>query len=156
MKIKAISLWQPWAGLVAAGLKKFETRSRLTHHRGPLLICSAKKFTREQGRFEISVMRGGALLQPWMRKTGVALCIVDVVGCWKILRNETMADVENATNVRGLPNDELNYGDYGFGRYAWELKNLRPLGEEGEESFYVHGRQFMFDVEVPEALLKTN
>ena len=42
MKIKAISLWQPWANLIAVGAKKYETRSWKTNYRGALLICASR------------------------------------------------------------------------------------------------------------------
>jgi len=38
--MKAISLWQPWATLIALGLKTVETRSWRMDYRGPLVICS--------------------------------------------------------------------------------------------------------------------
>ena len=41
--MKAISLWQPWASLMAAGAKHNETRSWRTCHFGDLVVCSAKK-----------------------------------------------------------------------------------------------------------------
>src|SRR3972149_12240119 len=40
--MKAISLWQPWASLIAVGAKKYETRSWDTPYRGPLVICASK------------------------------------------------------------------------------------------------------------------
>lgn len=46
--MKAITLYQPWATLVALGKKKIETRSWKTDYRGPLAIHVAKKFTGEQ------------------------------------------------------------------------------------------------------------
>jgi len=39
MILKALSLWQPWASLMALGVKRIETRSWQTQHRGPLIIC---------------------------------------------------------------------------------------------------------------------
>ena len=42
--MKAITLTQPWASLVALGLKKIETRGWRTDHRGPLAIHAAKGF----------------------------------------------------------------------------------------------------------------
>ena len=39
--IKALSVRQPWARLIAAGIKTLEVRSRHTHYRGELLICSS-------------------------------------------------------------------------------------------------------------------
>lgn len=40
--MKAITLTQPWASLVAAGAKTVETRSWTTNYRGPLAIHAAK------------------------------------------------------------------------------------------------------------------
>ena len=62
MKIKALSLKQPWASLIASGKKTLETRTWPTNYRGDLLICSSKK-PKGQG------------------PTGVALCLVEVVDC---------------------------------------------------------------------------
>ncbi len=36
--MKALSLWQPWASLIALGVKTIETRSWATNYRGPLAI----------------------------------------------------------------------------------------------------------------------
>jgi hypothetical protein len=41
--LKAITLLQPWASLLAAGIKTIETRSWNTNHRGPLLIHASQK-----------------------------------------------------------------------------------------------------------------
>ncbi len=40
--MKALSLHQPWASLIAEGVKTIETRSRATRYRGPLAIHAAK------------------------------------------------------------------------------------------------------------------
>jgi activating signal cointegrator 1 len=39
--MKAISIWQPWASLIAIGAKKYETRSWETSYRGPIAIHAA-------------------------------------------------------------------------------------------------------------------
>lgn len=36
--MKAITIWQPWASLLAYGGKQFETRSWATSYRGPMDI----------------------------------------------------------------------------------------------------------------------
>jgi hypothetical protein len=64
--MKAMSLHQPWASLIATGKKTIETRKHRTHHRGPLLICSTKR--------PYAPYRGGY-------PTGVAVCIVEVLDC---------------------------------------------------------------------------
>src|SRR6266851_4536576 len=40
--LKALSLKQPWANMIAAGEKTIETRKWPTDYRGPLLIVSSK------------------------------------------------------------------------------------------------------------------
>lgn len=54
--MKALSVKQPWASLIASGKKTIETRTRSTSHRGPLLICATKP-------------------------DGMARCIVDIIDC---------------------------------------------------------------------------
>lgn len=41
MMIPAISVKQPWASMVASGVKTIETRTWWTPYRGPLAICSS-------------------------------------------------------------------------------------------------------------------
>lgn len=67
--MKALSLRQPWAWLVAAGLKPIENRRWQTHYRGPLLIHAArtpddrfvKLFARQLAAIEVpaDLPRGG-------------------------------------------------------------------------------------------------
>jgi hypothetical protein len=45
MVVRALSLTQPWANLVAQGRKTIETRTWATPYRGWLLVCA----TREHG-----------------------------------------------------------------------------------------------------------
>ena len=45
--MKALTLWQPWATLVAIGAKKIETRSWKTNYRGPLAIHAAKRIDKK-------------------------------------------------------------------------------------------------------------
>src|SRR5689334_18391016 len=42
--MKCLSVIQPWASLIVAGAKRFETRSWCTSHRGPLAIHAARTF----------------------------------------------------------------------------------------------------------------
>ena len=41
--MKAITIWQPWAEFIAAGVKHNETRSWATKYRGPIAIHAAVK-----------------------------------------------------------------------------------------------------------------
>jgi hypothetical protein len=49
--MKALSLTQPWATLVALGAKRIETRSWPTQYRGPLAIHAAKAFPKAARQF---------------------------------------------------------------------------------------------------------
>jgi hypothetical protein len=41
--MQILTLWQPWASLVAIGAKTIETRGRPTNYRGPLLIHGTRR-----------------------------------------------------------------------------------------------------------------
>lgn len=45
--IKALSIRQPWAWLIAMGYKDVENRSWPTHYRGPIFIHAAKTMTQQ-------------------------------------------------------------------------------------------------------------
>lgn len=131
--VKAISLWQPWATAMAIGLKKNETRSWPTHHRGDLLICSTK---REPSFWEMQIVwraNKGYIDFP----LGRALCIVEVYDCVP-----TSGSAPNG--AEGL------LGDYSHGRFIWLTRNLRRL----PAPIPVIGRQGFFDVDVPMEVIK--
>lgn len=48
--MKAISIRQPWASLIIAGIKDLENRTWATSHRGPILIHAAAKMTAHEYR----------------------------------------------------------------------------------------------------------
>jgi len=70
--MKAISLKQPWASLVASGQKTIETRTWCTSYRGPILICASKKPT-------------------GFGPVGVALCIAEITDCVKMTKEHEQA-----------------------------------------------------------------
>ena len=43
IQIKALSVRQPWASLIASRKKTIEVREWRTKHQGPLLICASKR-----------------------------------------------------------------------------------------------------------------
>jgi len=132
--VKAITLWQPWASLWAAGIKRNETRSWTTSHRGPLLIHAAK-LTHMQLADKIGATAYFKLSDICVDTLGILIsdlargCIVgrvDVVGCFKVVEC-TFSDgsVGPSWQITGI--DEMNWpgmleaslGDYSPGRYAW-------------------------------------
>lgn len=117
--MKAISLWQPWAQAMALGLKRNETRSWPTLHRGDLVICASKK---KLDDVAYSIARCHGLLKdfeavPHEMQFGVALCVVSVLRC-----------VSTDTLMRNyLEASEYDLGDYSPGRFVWVTHHLRVL-----------------------------
>ena len=116
---RALTLRQPWATLVAKGLKTYETRSWAPSYRGPLLIHAGASVDKD---FTAALVGDGVLTQedlpagraaPWGMPTMAILCVVDLWECHR-------------TPGR-FPADEYTYGDFSPGRWAWELRNLRVL-----------------------------
>ena len=116
--MKAISIKQPWASLVASGRKTIECRTWRTTHRGPLLICASK------GGFELN---DDGLLAPG----GVALGVVELQN----IRPMTKGDLPAAF----LPDDWQADALKGL---AWEVAALYKV-----EPFPVKGRLNLFDVD---------
>jgi len=86
--VKALSVCQPYASLLVAGLKTIETRTWSTQYRGKLLICASKK---ELGTIhDLRIDHRYRLAQDlWGRPcrtgdqlpVGVAVGVVEVVDC---------------------------------------------------------------------------
>lgn len=118
--MKALSLWQPWATLIAIRAKQYETRHWSTNYRGPLAIHAAKRPVKED---EITPTIRAVLAdngEAWDRLLlGKVLCIVrlvDVVPTEEVIERVYRGEV---------PTMELHFGNYAPGRYAWELEMLR-------------------------------
>lgn len=120
-RVMALTLIQPWASLIAIGANRVETREWSTIYRGPLAIHAGLAFSIEQGRLLVS--------QPWrgvLNKAGIHLpsqlprgSIVAVCRLIDVVRAETIAET--------LEPNELIFGDFNAGRYAWILADVQPL-----------------------------
>lgn len=126
--MKTLSLLQPWASLVVMGLKKIETRSWNTSHRGDLLIHASlgrkaallttefpfKKYIPEFNALPFSAIIGKVTLE-------------DVVPVERLFYSDAM--------MNQLTLEEKAFGDYTKGRYAWILtepeKFLKPVPVKG-------------------------
>lgn len=121
--MKALSLTQPWATLVAIGAKKIETRSWNTAYRGELAIHASKGMPREAIRCVTAEPFWSALshylAQNEMPRGAVVATarLIDVVPCDKYLR------------VAGISSNEQAFGDFSPGRFAWFLEDVAALPE---------------------------
>jgi hypothetical protein len=141
--MKAISLWQPWASAIALGLKKIETRSRMTLYSGELAICAAKYVSPDTEQiFKVLQARDCSLKYTFEQATAQTDpsiehlplgCVVAVVNLLEPVRTEMLNTISPL---------ERMLGDYFYGRYGWILKDIRAL----REPVPVVGRQFLFNL----------
>lgn len=125
--MKAITIKQPWASLIALGEKKFETRSWQTKYRGPLAIHAGKSIDKDacEDSWIKGVLTEHGITSYKDLPTGVVLATVELVDCYKVEATLGYASVlSKGKSVDGL---EVAFGDYTVGRYAWELGNLHVL-----------------------------
>lgn len=131
--MKAISLWQPWATLVALGEKEFETRSWCTNHIGRLAICSTKRFDDEMKAycdrepFRSVLAKHGLTVQDLPLGAIVAVVDVTAVFCTEDIASH-------------LSQQERAFGNYKTGRYAWKLhlvqRLLKPIPVRGAQGLF--------------------
>jgi hypothetical protein len=145
--MKAMSIWQPWSSLMAAQLKRNETRGWRKNFRGELVICSSKQrrwpsyasaamgwLWSERDRFP--GCHGNLKDLFYSLPFGCALCVVRVVDC---------VPVESIEASLGLRERAL--GDYSPGRFAWQTEMVKVL----RVPVPVLGRQGLFNLKPEEA-----
>lgn len=134
--MKALTLTQPWATLVAIGAKRLETRSWPTAYRGPLAIHAAKGWTKADRDLCLTEPFKAALA-PWyaehnMLPRGVVIAICDITGCFAT-RDEDHSSIwieYPGANLRLPPEEpEASFGNYAPGRFAFRLENVRRQAE---------------------------
>lgn len=102
--MKALTLWQPWASLIADGRKTIETRPRAWAYRGIIAIHAGNHVDRE------ACKRFG--YDPDTIPRGCVVCLVFKDGCVQFPNPAT-------------PPDE--YGNFAPGRYGYILHNPRKF-----------------------------
>lgn len=149
--MKALTLHQPWASLIALGVKTIETRSWSTKYRGPLAIHAGLKGA--QGELDLfscerdgsGYLLRGPIAWPYRLPLGaiVATCtLVDVVLIDSLEHDaeapreyERIVDFtlhQGLSHLRrmsggwGITNveDQRPFGDFTPGRFAWLLADV--------------------------------
>lgn len=151
--MRALTLHQPWASLIAVGAKTIETRSWSTKYRGPIAIHAAK--TEAPSRtFAAQMMAIPALDgHAWNEMPfGAVVAIAELVD---VLQTEEIMQwtlephpswhVVNPSLTPWLKVSEHQrpYGDYSPGRFVWLLKDIRAI-----EPRPVAGKQGLWTWEV--------
>lgn len=147
--MKGLTLWEPWASLMAHGYKKNETRSWPTGYRGPLVIHAAK--TQDHiSDFKLLLAKAGiieSMFAPapngfpvkdheWPFGKIIAVCsLVDCIPTDDLVKN-------------GLAHMERACGDYSSARFAWIAEGLYRVNPP----IPWRGKQALWDV--PEELVQ--
>jgi hypothetical protein len=144
--IRVLSLWQPWATLIAIGAKRFETRSWSTAYRGPIAIHAAKTWTPEQRAMvntdpcravllAAKASRARYTVQPpttWIYSAdhryraglphGVIVAVAELVDIYPTADPRYAHEIE----AHGAQHEQA-FGDYRAGRFAWRFEQVRAL-----------------------------
>ena len=127
--MKAITIIQPWATLIALGEKKIETRSWKTSYRGEIAIHAGKKVDKaicSQEPFRSILKRHGYTADNLPMGSVIAKC--NLVDCCRISYDrESMTTHLMDENLTKIDGNELEFGGYTDGRYGWRLRDVKVL-----------------------------
>ncbi len=136
--MKAITIWQPWATLIAIGAKKYETRSWATNYRGPIAIHAAQKpFNTDTYLDRELYPFAKALNLPDIYSFdklpyGCIIATAELIGCWEICvdgGDNGWDFAPTLDNSYHATKQEMFFGDWTPGRYAWQFRNMKMLPE---------------------------
>ena len=130
--MKAITIRQPWASLIAIGAKHFETRGWKTNYRGPIAIHAGKR-----KEYDSCMMLARQYTQIWRQitpmKFGEIVAIANLSNCYEIHADHSGGAALMTGQVPvwfcGKDSDEITFGIFMTGRFAWELTNVKMLDE---------------------------
>ena len=168
--LPALSLWQPYATLIALKAKQFETRGWATDYRGPLAVHAAKNVSelricatepfysilsaagyvklpphlvgasQEDVEGAADEMPKRRLLELFPLPLGAIVAVANVADC--LVMDKALIGSQSA--------QERDFGDWSNGRYAWEMADVKRLREPIEQ----RGAQKLFNVSLPENVMR--
>lgn len=134
--MKAITVWQPHATLLAIDEKRNETRGRRTHYRGAIAIHAAKYIDRvacELPEIKSTLARHGYTVDNL--PTGAIVAIANLTECWEVVGEEEgvesflLDSQKNKTMSIAHSSNEFLFGDFSVGRFGLEMSNVNRLSE---------------------------
>lgn len=117
--MKALTVRQPWATLITVGVKRYETRSWPTRHRGPLAIHAGMAL-------DITGLPESSLIKKALCPHGFRELLDLPHGT--VVAIAQLVDVYQSVDLRPtLGRWQWAFGDFSDGRFAWELVDARRL-----------------------------
>jgi hypothetical protein len=157
---KVLPLWQPWASLLAHGVKGDETRPKATNwtiEKGTYLIHAAQKWTKKQKELCFTEPFKQELVQlGYIIGNKIELPLGYIIGAFDVSCCRDITVTESCKK-RGIPYPvldddlfvsagEISFGDYRHGRSAWIGVNHKmiekPIPYKGSQGYYAnfHGK----------------
>jgi hypothetical protein len=149
--VKALTIYQPWASFLIAGIKVDETRPRRTHFRGPVAIHAGAFRYRDlvaklpyydlQRLEEIALAFGLGPIQDMPR--GAVLGVSTLTDCGLAIcgpDGRRAVSWETSGKTRHILPCDLELGDYTVGRFAYKMVDPRqfvtPVRMGGQQGFW--------------------
>jgi hypothetical protein len=147
--MKAITLWQPWASLLACEAKLYETRNWAASYRGPIAIhASLKKPSDVLTGVDVDlIFTMGHAFGIVEKHVGIIVDFLDNLPCGSIIAVAELVEchpIVAPARIEGMIStgkmikpdmpvsiygNELLFGDWTTGRYAWEFSDMKMLPE---------------------------
>jgi hypothetical protein len=161
--MKAITLQQPWASLVAVGAKHIETRAWHTRYRGPLAIHAgqalpsgnfrawrrmqepfasplrAAGYINNHGHVDLTLLPRGRIVATC---TLVDVCVICAIPNTEIVgyAQPIVADGATIGQITPVQEPERTFGNYTPGRWAWLLADIQrvdpPVPARGRQGLW--------------------
>lgn len=127
--MKALTLHEPFASLIAYGWKEVETRGWYTPYRGPLAIHAGlrKPDATEISRFTFLLGHKGFELPPLAK--GAIVCVCELAYCVPtgLVQQVGQTKLPSPFTPKHGWEVELQMGNYDRGRWAWILRDVQRL-----------------------------
>lgn len=128
--MRAISLLEPWALLMALGKKKFETRSWKTSYRGELWIHASAGLKKEHIALRQQEPFRSALRDPEMPTSFIPFVPGAIIGRVELydVQSTFPEGIGRMNPLAPVPSDnEYAFGDYSPNRYFFLTRNAMRL-----------------------------
>lgn len=144
--MKGLSLWQPWASLMAIGAKRYETRSWSTSYRGLVAIHAAQQWNEDLKSTARDNKHFWNTLVPSLPNRSLS----DIPrGCF-IALGKLHRVLSTTTHAEAIPSEDTEefwFGDYSPGRFMWIFDGVWKL----KEPVYAPGHQGLWTLQEAEA-----
>lgn len=139
-ELKGVTLWEPWATLVALREKGIETRSWATNYRGLIASQSARTTAHMNTAWKEPFF---SALKPVHIQSKSRTSIGYNLGCIIAICNLVDCIKMTDENIAKLSEKERMFGYYEPGRYMWLLKEVIRL----EKPIPVKGKQRIWNLD---------